>query len=81
MFTGPDPDDDFGTMTGTLAPEQWPSFAPQLPRGLIYNIIYGQKYTESSQKIFVVRGIANGLETELTFKKRGGKWKLTKLSM
>ena len=81
MFTGPDPDDDFGTMTGTLAPEQWPSFAPQLPRGLIYNIIYGQKYTESNQKIFVVRGIANGLETELTFKKRGEKWKLTKLSM
>ena len=81
MFTGPDPDDDFGTMTGTLAPEQWPSFAPQLPSGLIYNIIYGQKYAESNQKIFVVRGIANGLETELTFKKRGGKWKLTKLSM
>ena len=81
MFSGPDPDDDFGTMTGTLAPEQWPSFAPQLPRGLIYNIIYGQKYTESNQKIFVIRGIANGLETELTFKKRGERWKLTKLSM
>ena len=68
-FTGPDPDDDFSTMTGDIEPETWPAFAPQLPSGMIYNIIYGQKYTESSQKIFVIRGIANGLETLLTFKK------------
>ena len=43
------------------------------------NIIYGQKYVRSDQKIFVIRGIANGLETELTFKRIGGKWKLVKL--
>ena len=79
-FTGPDPDDDFSTMTGTLAPEQWPMFAPSLPHDMIYNIIYGQKYTESNQKIFVIRGIANGLETELTFRRVGGQWKLMKLS-
>ena len=80
-FTGPDPDDDFSTMTGDIEPETWPAFAPQLPSGMIYNIIYGQKYTESSQKIFVIRGIANGLETLLTFKKIGGKWMLTKLDI
>jgi hypothetical protein len=80
-FTGPDPDDDFSTMSGVLAPEQWSSFAPQLPGGMIYNIIYGQKYTESNKKIFVIRGIANGLETELTFRRRNGKWMLMKLSM
>ena len=80
-FIGPDPDDDFSTMTGDIEPETWPAFAPQLPSGMIYNIIYGQKYTESSQKIFVIRGIANGLETQLTFKKIGGKWMLTKLEM
>lgn len=80
-FSGPDPDDDFGTMTGTLAPEQWSSFAPQLPEGMIYNIIYGQKYTESTQKIFCIRGIANGLETELSFRKIGDRWKLVKLTM
>lgn len=79
-FIGPDPDDDFSTMTGSLAPEQWSSFAPELPKGLIYNILYGQKYTESNMKIFVIRGIANGFETELTFKRTGGKWKLMKLS-
>ena len=80
-FTGPDPDDDFSTMTGEIEPETWPAFAPQLPHGMIYNIIYGQKYTEGSQKIFVIRGIANGLETRLTFKRIGGRWQLMKLEM
>ena len=80
MFTGPDPDDDFSTMTGEIAPETWSAFAPELPSGFIYNIMYGQKYTEGNQKIFVMRGIANGMEMELTFKKIDGKWKLTALS-
>lgn len=80
-FTGRNPDDDFSTMSGILAPEQWPSFAPELPNTTIYNILYGQKYSESSQKIFVIRGIANGLETELTFRRKGGSWKLMKIIM
>ena len=80
MFTGPDPDDDFSTMTGEIAPETWSAFAPELPSGAIYNIMYGQKYTEGNQKIFVMRGIANGMEMELTFKKIDGEWKLTALS-
>ena len=80
-FVGPDPDDDFSTMSGDIEPETWPAFAPQLPHGMIYNIIYGQKYAESNQKIFVIRGIANGMETILTFKRVHGKWMLTKLNM
>lgn len=80
-FIGPDPDDDFSTMTGDIEPETWPAFAPKLPHGMIYNILYGQKYTESNLKVFVIRGIANGLETELTFRKKNGKWMLTKLNM
>lgn len=80
MFTGPDPDDDFSTMTGEIAPETWPAFAPELPSDFIYNIMYGQKYTEGNQKIFVMRGIANGMEMQLTFKRLDGKWKLTSLS-
>ena len=80
MFTGPDPDDDFSTMTGEIAPETWPAFAPELPSGFIYNIMYGQKYREGNQKIFVMRGIANGMELQLTFKRIDGDWKLTSLS-
>ncbi len=79
-FSGPDPDDDFSTMTGDIAPETWPAFAPELPGGFIYNIMYGQKYTQSNRKIFVMRGIANGMEMELTFERKGGEWKLTRLS-
>lgn len=78
-FTGPDPETDMGNVDGILAPEQFASFGPELPNNEIYNIIYGQKYVRSDQKIFVIRGIANGLETELTFKRIGGKWKLVKL--
>lgn len=80
-FTAPDPDNDFSTITGSISPEQWPTFRPALiPGGVIYNIIYGQKYTESNQKIFVVRGIANGLEMEMTFKRKGDRWRLTKFN-
>lgn len=80
-FTGPNPDDDFSTMSGIIAPEQWLSFAPELPGDNIYNIVYGNACKEGSQKIFVIRGISNGLETELTFRKKKGEWKLIKLIM
>lgn len=80
-FTTPDPDDDFSNMTGIMMPEQWPDFKPGLiPSGTLYNIIYGQKYSESTQKIFMVRGISNGLEIEMIFRKRSGKWVLTEFS-
>ena len=46
---------------------------------MIYNIIYGQTYEESTQKVFVIRGISNGLETEMTFRRKDGKWKLVKI--
>jgi hypothetical protein len=78
-FIGPDPDDDFSSIEGIITPDTWFGFAPSLPKGIIYNIIYGQKYQQSNQKIFVKRGIANGLEIELTFRKLRGKWKLVKL--
>ena len=79
-FSGPDPDDDFSQMEGLLTPETWPAFAPELPKETIYNIIYGEDSKPGNQKIFMLRGIANGLEMELTFKRQGDKWLLTKLS-
>jgi hypothetical protein len=78
-FIGPNPDDDFSRLEGMITPDTWFGFCPELPSGVIYNIIYGQTYKESDKKIFVKRGIANGLEIELTFKKVKGKWKLVKL--
>ena len=79
VFVGPDPDDDFAQMEGILTPDTWPAFAPELPDRMIYNIVYGKPVRNSEHKIFVMRGIANGLEVEMTFERTDGQWRLTKL--
>lgn len=78
-FVGPDPDDDFAQMEGILTPDTWLAFAPELPDRMIYNVVYGKQEEDSDQKIFVMRGIANGMELEMTFKRVGGRWKLVKM--
>ena len=72
QFVGPDPDDDFNMMEGIITPDTWEAFAPQLPSKMIYNIIYGKPEREGDSKVFVMRGIANGLELEMTFKRKNG---------
>ena len=79
-FTGPDPDDDFKQIEGVITPDTWLAFAPEMPAGMIYNIIYGKDYVESRRKIFLIRGIANGLELEMEFSRQAGIWKLTTLN-
>ena len=78
-FAGPDPDDDFEDMEGFITPNLWEDFAPDMPQGILYNIVYGRENSDSTHKVLVVRGIANGMEEGLTFAKKGGEWKLTKL--
>ena len=78
-FVGPDPDDDFNMMEGVITPDTWEAFAPTLPHKTLYNIIYGKPQDEGNQKIYLLRGVANGLEMELRFKKEGGRWMLKKL--
>ena len=79
-FVGPDPDDDFNMMEGVITPDTWEAFAPQLPSKTIYNIIYGEPKPEGNEKIFIMRGISNGLELELRFRKVGERWLLMKMS-
>ena len=79
-FIGPDPDDEFNIMEGVITPDTWEAFAPQLPEKVLYNIIYGKPVPEGNQKIFLMRGVANGLELELRFKKVSGRWLLTKMT-
>lgn len=78
-FVGPDPDDDFSQMEGVITPDFWEAFAPELPQKMLYNVVYGRQDPASLTKIFVIRGISNGLETELTFRQVNGRWKLIKL--
>ncbi|MBP5799303.1 MAG: DUF4348 domain-containing protein [Prevotella sp.] len=79
-FVGPDPDDDFNMMEGIITPDTWEAFAPQLPSKVIYNIIYGQWKPVGNEKIYIMRGIANGLELELRFKKVHDRWLLMKMT-
>ena len=79
-FVGPDPDDDFNVMEGVITPDTWEAFAPQLPEKVLYNIVYGKPEAKDNKKIFLMRGVSNGLEVELRFKKVGGKWMLMKMT-
>ena len=79
-FSGPDPDNEDSLMEGIITDDTWPAFAPELPAHTIYNIVYGQPAASTEKKVFMVRGISNGQELMLTFKRKEGRWKLTKLS-
>lgn len=80
QFVGPDPDDDFNMMEGVITADTWEAFAPTLPAKSIYNVIYGKPQEEGNYKIFLLRGVANGLELELRFKRAGDKWLLMKMT-
>ena len=78
-FVGPDPEDDFAQMEGVITPDFWDAFAPELPQRMLFNVVYGPQDSTASEKIFVLRGIANGQELELTFHRDSDGWRLTKL--
>ena len=80
QFVGPDPDDDFAMMEGVITPDTWEAFAPALPVKVLYNIVYGKPKATNKEMIFLMKGVANGLEVELRFKKVGNKWLLMKMT-
>lgn len=74
-FVTADPENDFGTIEGTLSVDQWFAFKPVLPEDEITNIRYGQTYKKPNHIVFVKRGISNGMLDVLTFTKKNGHWK------
>ncbi len=81
LMTVPDSDEEFSDVTGAITREQWPFFKPALiPENIIYNVNYGQALRDENQKVMVVRGVANGLNTSMTFKRKNEHWKLVKFS-
>nr|WP_314698606.1 DUF4348 domain-containing protein [uncultured Prevotella sp.] len=79
-YTGPDPNGEETNVVNTTIPtDEWSSFLPELPKDMIYNILYGQKYSESNRKIVTFRGLSNGVETQLVFKLNGKEWRLEKV--
>jgi hypothetical protein len=80
-FTSQDPDDDFSKMKGFITTDSWDAFAPELPQDTIYNIVYGTPpHEETHQRIFIIRGIDDEEDIELTFNNERGKWELTELT-
>ena len=81
LMTAPDSDDDFTEVTGSISPEQWPAFKPDIiPNGVVYFVDYGQRCTNSDQKVMIVRGVANGLNIEMIFHRKEHAWKLIKFA-
>lgn len=81
LMTAPDSDEEFTEVTGSISPEQWPAFKPDLiPSGVVYFVNYGQQNTSETHKVFIVRGVANGLNIEMDFQRKDGQWKLLKFA-
>ncbi|MCF0182966.1 MAG: DUF4348 domain-containing protein [Bacteroidaceae bacterium] len=76
QYVTTDPEDEFTHIEGTISAEQWDTFAPELPRGEITNINYGQPLARSREIVLLKRGIANGMYDELHFHNGERGWKL-----
>lgn len=72
-------DDNFETVEGVIAADQFNDFAPQLPTTKITNILYGQAYKNSTTRVLSLRTLASGMECTMVFKKTDGEWMLTRL--
>ena len=80
-YHGADPNGEETNIISTTIPaSDWSTYLPAVPGDVIYNIIYGQKYGEGNFKILDFKGLSNGLETQLIFKRHKGNWKLVKIN-
>ena len=72
-----DTDDGEGSINGIIDADQWQSFCPEVPSGIISNIRKGQAY---GQNRIVMRksGQSSGLQEIFTFTKERGNWRLTR---
>lgn len=76
-FSMADPEDDMEVIEGTIDAEQWFSFCPEVPAGVLSNIIYGQTYLAPQRIVMQKCGQSNGFMEIFTFEKNEGRWRLT----
>ncbi len=93
QFSSPNPDDDFSRIEGLITTDTWDAFSPDLPKEVIYNVVYckstsadtqstaSDSLSENKKKLFFIRGISNGEETEMEFDYDGEKWQLVRLDI
>ncbi|MCD7721321.1 MAG: DUF4348 domain-containing protein [Prevotellaceae bacterium] len=76
-FSSADPDDETQLIEGILLPSQWQAFRPQLPEGVITNLVFGQPYDDTKRITLVECGFATSMMQTVTFEQRHGRWLLT----
>ena len=72
-----DPEEDDAYIEGTINAEQWRSFCPEVPHGIISNIRYGVQKYSPRQMIMQKSGSSNGLQEMFVFAKEDNEWHLT----
>ncbi|MCH5182365.1 MAG: DUF4348 domain-containing protein [Prevotellaceae bacterium] len=72
-------DDSFEHIEGTLTPEQWADFRPDLPAGRIANIDYGRNNPASDTRVVVLASVSAGMNCTLTFHRSDCGWTLCAL--
>ena len=72
-----DPEMDDAYIEGTINAEQWRSFCPDVPQGIISNIRYGVQKYRPKQMIMQKSGSSNGLQELFIFNKENNEWFLT----
>lgn len=73
-----DPEEDDAYIEGTINAEQWRSFCPDVPQGVISNIRYGVQKYYLRQMILQKSGSSNGLQELFFFTKEDNEWYLTR---
>ena len=72
-----DSEDEEGSINGIIDADQWQTFCPEVPSGIISNIRKGQSY--GGHRIVLRKsGLSNGLQEVFTFTKERGNWRLTR---
>lgn len=80
-YRGADPNGEETNIISTTIPaSDWHTYLPEVPGDMIYNIRYGQTYSNCNTKILDFKGLSNGLETQLVFNRRGDSWRLVKIN-
>lgn len=72
-----DSEDEEGSINGIIDADQWQTFCPEVPSGIISNIRKGQNY--GGHRIVLRKsGLSNGLQEVFTFTKERNGWRLTR---
>ena len=71
--------DTFQEIDGVLDVEQWPDFMPDMPRHVLVNLDYEQKYANSPTRVMILTSSSAGMSCTLVFKKTASSWQLTRL--